>query len=461
MTNYLAPILRDQFNKFYRYGYTYIPASQILVFEGKITDEEKDKIIELFKSISPFEYDEDYLILHLDKSERDSASNIRFDIQNIVSVYPLSKQAKVSVENKIDQRIKLEQPIFENTLSIIEANIQRQEIERAIDALWLICNLEGGYIELLQSIGLKNIFQGIEFRKSGTKANKIKGNNYWTYLIAYDRFDFFPNSTLGFFYDAGQVFAYSKNFPTFEGSGLHKFLQKINSDNPDIKFKEVIALLESEVQVKSYISQTTDNKIKQYFVAPIYLMLKDELRNSDEISLTKLIKNEDFLDFDENFKAAVILLGAFFGYKKFYDTYYDKLDLRFYKSFKQESKPQKKVEEEKQQQEICNEPILEKVEATVLKVSESVIENDNTSEYFEEIILSILKENGNECKSRKLTSEFKKRNKKQNDNIDPLDILKNMEGRVEPKYNKAGKIESIRLKIDNNKVEVTQLDIPF
>jgi hypothetical protein len=51
------------------------------------------------------------------------------------------------------------------------------------------------------------------------------------YLIAYDRYDAFPNSTLGYFYDAGQVFAYSKGLSTFEGSGIHQFLEKLNSKN--------------------------------------------------------------------------------------------------------------------------------------------------------------------------------------------------------------------------------------
>lgn len=422
MRNYLAPILRDQFNKFYRYGFTFIPASQALDFDGMITDEVKTKVIELFNNISPFEYDEDYLILHLDKSENESSSNIRFDIQNIISVYPLSKQAKISIESKIDQRIKLEQPIFENALSTIEANIHKKEIEKAIEALWLICNLEGSNAELLQTIGLENIFQGIEFRKSGIKANKIKEGNYWSYLFAYDRFDYFPNSTLGFFYDAGQVFAYSKKHPTFEGSGLHKFLQNINLENPDIKFKEIISTLESEEAIKGYISQTTDNNIKQYFVAPLYLMLKDELRNSEEVSQTKLIKNlKHLLDFGDNFKVAVILLGAFFGYKKFYDNYYDKLDLRFYKPVMKEPVPQKKVEVIKSEQEPIIETLKEKIEETITVANEPEVEIkkdekktvSQTVDDYQQIVLTTLKAKG-DCKLSDIANEIKVQTGKKN-----------------------------------------------
>jgi hypothetical protein len=458
MINYLAPILRDQFNKFYRYGYTYIPSSQVVGFDGKVSDEVKTKVIELFNTISPFEYDEDYLILHLDKSEIESSGNIRVDIQNIISIYPLSKQAKISVENKIDQRIKLEQPIFEIVLSTIEANIHKQEIEKAIDALWLICNLEGSNTELLQSIGLENIYKGIEFRKSGTKASKIKEGSYWSYLLAYDRFDFFPNTTLGFFYDAGQVFAYSKNHPTFEGSGLHNFLQKINSENPQIRFGKLIETLETEEQVKGYITQTRDNNIKQYFVSPLYLMLKEELRNSDEISQTKLLRNIEHLrDFGDNFKAAVILLGAFFGYKKFYDNYYDKLDLRFYKSVMKEPTPQLKVKVEKPQKEPIVEASKEKVEEIISGISESIIKSENPINQFQEIILQILNDNG-ESKISDLTKEFNKRTKNKFNKSNIINILKEITDRIETVYN-GKKLEKVKLKNISAKSENTLFNI--
>src|SRR5690606_25183787 len=60
-----------------------------------------------------------------------------------------------------------------------------------------------------------------------------------------------------------------------------------------------------------------------------------------------LIKNLSFFkEFGKEFNAAIILLGAFFGYKKFYDLYYDKLNLRFYKSYnpKQEKFQEQRIQ---------------------------------------------------------------------------------------------------------------------
>lgn len=359
MNQFLSIVLRNQFNLFYRFGYTFIPKSQLVEFDGNINNETQEKIIKQFKTVTPFEYDEEYLILHLEKGTINESEFIQFEIQDIVSVYPLSQHAKASIESKIDQRIRLEKPIFEAILPIIETEIDNKDVEKAISALWKICKIESPVEKYIANIGLENIFNGLEFRKHGTKANKIQNGNYWEYLIAYDRFDYFPNSTLGYFYDAGQVFAYSKGYSTFEGSGIHQFLEKLNSENPTAKLPDIIKFLETKEQLKGYVSQTTTSDIKQYIVAPLYLMLRDEIRKSDDITQTKLFKNLDYLKkFDDSFNYAVILLGAFFGFRKFYDNYYEALNLRFYKDFKT---PKKQTEKEEPQEKV-----------------DTILENDNS-----------------------------------------------------------------------------------
>lgn len=360
MKQFLSIILRNQFNLFYRFGYTFIPKSQLVKFDGKINNETQGSIIKQFKTVTPFEYDEEYLILRLEKENSTESDFIQFEIQDIVAVYPLSQQAKASIESKIDQRIRLEKPIFDTILPLIETEIENKDVEKAISALWTICKIESPLEKYIANIGLENIFNGLEFRKHGTKANKIQNGNYWEYLIAYDRFDYFPNSTLGYFYDAGQVFAYNKGLPTFEGSGIHQFLEKLNSVNPTAKLPDIIKFLETEEPLKGYVSQTTTSSIKQYIVAPLFLMLRDEIRKSDDVAQTKLFKNLDYLKkFDDSFNYAVILLGAFFGFRKFYDNYYEALNLRFYKDFKM---PQNLTEKEEPQ---------EKVD-TILEIGNSV-----------------------------------------------------------------------------------------
>lgn len=362
MKQFLSIVLRNQFNLFYRFGYTFIPKSQLVEFDGNINNETQQNIIEQFKKVTPFEYDEEYLILHLEKETTNESDCLQFEIQDIVSVYPLSQQAKTSIEAKIDQRIRLENPIFETILPAIEREIENKEVEKAISALWKICKIESPLEKYIANIGLENIFKGLEHRKHATKANSIQNGNYWEYLIAYERYDYFPNSMLGYFYDAGQVFAYSKGLPTFEGSRIHTFLEKLNSEKPKAKLPEIIKFLETEEQLKGYVTQTATSDIKKYIVTPLYLMLRDEIRKSDDIAQTKLFKNLDYLKtFNDSFNYAVILLGAFFGFRKFYDIYYEVLNLRFYKDFKTTQKqPIKEEQTENKNEEIATKTIPEK-----------------------------------------------------------------------------------------------------
>ena len=370
MKHFLSILLRNQFNLFYRFGYTYIPKCQLLEFDGVTYESIKEDLIKLFSKTTPFEWEEEYLIIEFDKNELIEGEVFHFQIQEVVKVYPLSAQAKSSIETKIDPRIKLERPLFENILHKVEQTIEKHELEKAIQALWNVCDIEDDLNKYLSNIGLDNIFNGLERRKKGTKSNQIKDGNYWEYVLAYDRFDYFPNSTLGYFFDAGQIFANTKGLPSLEGSVLHKFLQGINNSNPEIKIKEIVKLLESEEQGEKYVSKTTVNEQLQYLITPLYLMLKDEIRKAEDIKTTNLFKNLKTLkEFEASFNYAIILLGAFFGFKKFYDAYYDNLNLRFYKSYQ----PVKDKKEEPEK--ILFENQTESTEATSSK--EEFVSDDN------------------------------------------------------------------------------------
>jgi hypothetical protein len=93
-------------------------------------------------------------------------------------------------------------------------------------------------------------------------------------------------------------------------------------------------------------------------------MLKDEIRKAEDIKTTNLFKHLKTLkEFGASFNYAIILLGAFFGFKKFYDAYYDNLNLRFYKSYlpvKDKKEEPEKIASENQTE--SNEPTSSKEE---------------------------------------------------------------------------------------------------
>ena len=142
MKQYLSILLRNQFNLFYRFGYTFIPQCQLIEFEGIINETTKEDLIKLFSQTTPFEWEEEYLIIQFDKNELVESEVFHFQIQDVVKVYPLSAQAKSSIETKIDPRIRLERPVFENILPKVEQTIEKHELEKAIQALWNVCDID-------------------------------------------------------------------------------------------------------------------------------------------------------------------------------------------------------------------------------------------------------------------------------------------------------------------------------
>jgi hypothetical protein len=69
MKHFLSILLRNQFNLFYRFGYTYIPKCQLIEFDGVINESTKEDLIRLFSETTPFEWEEEYLIIQFDKNE--------------------------------------------------------------------------------------------------------------------------------------------------------------------------------------------------------------------------------------------------------------------------------------------------------------------------------------------------------------------------------------------------------
>jgi hypothetical protein len=333
---YITAVLRDQLNLLFRFGYTDIPS--VLIYRS---DKEVEKsIMSLFSKLTPYYDESHYILIEFESINNFSNGDVlRIDIQDIIKIYPLSRLAAATMkQSRLDERIRIEEPIFEHLLYDIENLFRKNNLLRSVKALWSICEINNTPEGLLSIIGIENIMTGIGFRKKGIKANMINDHNYWSYLIAYDSYNLnFPSSTLGYFYDAGEVFAFSNNQETFVGSKYYKFLEKINLENPNCTLQEIVKEIEFSNEISAYKEKATHQGIKAYLVAPIFLMLKDDLRKELELSKTKLGQKNYLLKVGgEDFKAALILLASFFGFDKFYDSFYDKLKLRFFKTYRPE-----------------------------------------------------------------------------------------------------------------------------
>ena len=452
MKQFLSIILRNQFNLFYRCGYTYISKSQLVEFDGNINNEIKDIILEKFKTVTPFEYDVEYLILQLDKENINESDFIKFEIEDITAIYPLSQQAKTSIESKIDQRIRIEQPIFETILPSIQTEIKTKEVENAISALWSICKIQSPIENYISKIGLENIFNGLEFRKYGIKATKIQNGNYWEYLIAYDYYQYFPEGTIRYFYQLGEVFSYYKGkVDGIEGTKIEETLKQIGSGN----FEQILQKFNKDNLPPSF-TETMNAMGKSEFdpiiVSVLFLKWKADLNKQDIDILNSSVFHKGKIVLIDKFptevKLALILLGAFFGFRKFYDNYYEALNLRFYKSFKAH---QKQFGEEDQQEKV--DTISESAE-TVKKVNEEEHTETNDKERANGTI-SFEEQSLND--KTELQPEEKQDEIKVEEQVDNSNIQQDLN--TEVTFNIAIKFQKIIETLLNNQAEVKLTEI--
>lgn len=328
MQNYLAVALRAKFTLFYKFGEVVIPRSECLRFEREINQGIMSQLLETLKRGTLIEYASEIVVLHLVSDTLSENEQLKFRISELQAIYPITEQARVSMSQVIDDRIALAEPVFEEIWEEYENWKLMQLHRKGSEMLWHLCKMEGSVDSCLEQIGLKALDEGLalrEQRKSGT------GGNYWTHLIAYDRYEYFPKEPIGYFYDAGEAFAHSVGKNSFIGSQLHRFLESLPRQ---LTISEILERIIYSDQAERYISKTSEGGIKWYEIAPLFLQLRDNLKDvHGNVSKSYLSTRIEELKekFPNSFSYVVALLGFFFGNNALYDSYYDSLDLLFYR----------------------------------------------------------------------------------------------------------------------------------
>lgn len=322
MKTYLKIISKQEFTSLYRFGK--IPYSESILINS---DDASKLLYNAFKALPFFDGDEEYLVIKIDSS---SISPENILITDVIEIIPLTRAAKKSFEIKFDNRIHFSDAIYEDIIQQVETYIEIQD------------KLEGG--KSLVNLFLKNNKTGITekiieeayvSRYKGLKSNQIKAD-FYTHLLVYERYEFFPNTELGYFYDLGEVFAHFKERDTFKGSGFYNFLENNKALLKEKKLSEIIDFIEKSDEINSFKSLLTLDGIKLYLTGVFYLKYKEEVVTKDSVYQTTLPKIMQYIAKEKFYLQentdALYLLGGFFGFKKFYDDYYDSLNLRIFKN---------------------------------------------------------------------------------------------------------------------------------
>ena len=253
-------------------------------------------------------------------------------IRDVQRIFPLNKRAKGFMEDRLDSRIKFQPPVFEVELARQYRERNWRDAEQAVYGLWAYFGLPDAEQEAWSLIdNFKNdIRQGLDARLNGIKAHALKGAEYWAYVIAYDRYESYPARTLGYFYDAGQLYA-NKRGVNFEITKLYGLLEECRvASFGGMSFNEIESVFDV-VATEKYRDDTTfadtlEKPVRGYLVTPVFLLLKEEIRNSKTVNQTSLFtaaKSFQTRFPNSEFKVLITLIGCFFGYRKFYDVFYE------------------------------------------------------------------------------------------------------------------------------------------
>ncbi|MFW5871647.1 MAG: hypothetical protein ACOCUT_00925 [bacterium] len=321
-------ITKQEFTSLYRFGKIPLITNKVIKTASLSNEEINSKIYQEFLSLPYFVGDEEYLIISFENVFID---NIWIEIESVSEIIPLTKAARNSFEMKFDPKLDFKPARFEPVIHKIEEQIDIQERYRGAKAFWNLCQVKSEFKPLISS-GI--VEYSYKKRINGVKSNEFK-DDLLMHLLVYDRYEFFPNSDLGYFYDIGEIFAHSKGKPSFKGSNLYLFLENNKHEFSGKSFVQIAQIISRADEVTKFTEQLTLNGLKQYIASALFLKFKNDLAERDTIKksetgrLIKEIRNGK--EFINELNLAIYLTGLFFGYKKFYDDLYELVDLKIFK----------------------------------------------------------------------------------------------------------------------------------
>ncbi len=344
MKKYFTILLRNQFNLFYRFGFIKINKKDLIEFNDIFDDELNNKILEYFKNLLPYEYPEDYIILILEKETIDEVNT--FYVENLIKLMALNDEAKQLIESRLDTRIKINGSLSDKLFAKIENEIKNNNIDITLKALWHILEFDDDYLPYLNKIDKNNLLEAYNYtvkgnnfesnEKGGESKTKIYLNKYLSLIYSYQRKKAFPKNSLGFFYDALQIYGNYIESLDIEQSKYFKLLEEIRIAGLKDLYEIKNEIIKQNDKSKKFQEFTRLDGLELSDITTLFLYLKNNLNEcieKNDISNSILVKEKQNLldNFKESFKYTVVLLSAYYWFSDFYDYYYDKLNLRIFK----------------------------------------------------------------------------------------------------------------------------------
>jgi len=319
-------IHKEEFTSLIAFGKT--PLIQYRLIDQEVTGvyDLNDVVISIFQQLPVFRGDESYLILDISPIESDTLS-----IYDILEINCLTKAAMLSYESKFSKvkfNDSLEVGIFDNIKKLHLVKNHQLGIETFCKLSKIKLNVNLLSQELISTF--------LSYRLDGTRSDQTE-QDLLVHILIYDRYDYFPKTNWGYFYDSASVFLHSEGRSLSEKS-IEKFLNQYDTRKSNEELLPLIEFFVKQKETKKIIELTTTNGVCLFIVATIYFFIKNEisekttLKKSKSAILIRDMKKEEF--FVEELNLSIHLIGLFFGYDKFSSLLYDQMPPKIYKAYK-------------------------------------------------------------------------------------------------------------------------------
>ncbi|WP_308396872.1 hypothetical protein [Prevotella sp.] len=333
MTNYLALIRKADFTDLFKYGKLHINNDMKTDFSCSV--EKLPFHPEVFFNLTHFANSFDsafaYLIIHYVKDSTKGLANDVY-IEEVQNIYPLDFESKEAFAMSFDERIRIENPIWPDSVWNLQKQQQFNDCLKGAANLRAILGFSNSDHECKKIISDDIVREVVN---ELYEENRPTGDlPIWVYLLRYERHSYYPQSTLGYFMDMVNV--------------VCNRMASREVEEDDIKITQIFVLLDSlrkhsELQYKQIYQWLVENiaaqgffkKINEYEsrvnfskVATLFLILRNKYKED-------FFYEKEFIEYCKSFgfefELAAYLLGIVLGHEHTYDCMYDMLPLSIFK----------------------------------------------------------------------------------------------------------------------------------
>ena len=337
MTNYLALIRKADFTDLFKYGRLHINNDMKTDFSCSV--EELPSHPEVFHHLTHFANSFDsafaYLIIHYVKASSNGLAN-DVNIEEVQNIYPLDFESKEAFAMSFDERIRIENPIWPESVWSLQKQQQFNDCLKGAANLREILGFKDSDYKCKEIISddiVREVVNELydDIRPSGNLS-------IWVYLLRYERHSYYPQTTLGYFMDMANVVCNRQQKQEVDGSSvmqtnIYRFLTELRK-NEKHKIGDIHDKIIDSPELKIFLEKTREYEPQVDFtiVATLFFYLKYTYKEDfhyKEKDVISISSGKEKFGFE--FELAAYLLGIIKGHLHTYDCMYDMLPLPIFK----------------------------------------------------------------------------------------------------------------------------------